>query len=86
MRQFLIPLMLLIPVSVNAQSGGQHPQHGSMPTDHPHHMMMQQGGHASQHQMTQEPNAAGTGCLCCHSGDCADTGSGPAHGLVQGGY
>src|SRR3569832_51366 len=35
MRQFLIPLMLLIPISVNAQSGGQHPQHGSMPMYHP---------------------------------------------------
>ncbi|RTM12059.1 MAG: hypothetical protein EKK33_18550, partial [Bradyrhizobiaceae bacterium] len=59
MRQFLIPLMLLIPISANAQSGGQHPQQGSMPMDHQHHMMMQQGGHASQHQTIQEPTQPG---------------------------
>lgn len=63
MRRFLIPLMLIIPISANAQSGGQHPQHGSMPMDHQHHMMMQQGGHASQHQTIQEPTQPGQGAF-----------------------
>ena len=59
MRKFLLPLMLLIPISASAQSGGQHPQHASMPMDHGHHVMIRGGSHASQHQMTQAPAQPG---------------------------